>query len=502
MPDSSSYVPGYQHDVFVSYAQVDNQTLGGDYGWVHTLVDNLKEMLSGQLGRREWGDIWLDRRIEAGDAIPREVLMALESSALLVVVMSEGYLESPWCTREREDFIARMQQQLQQQGVADGRIFLVHKKEIARERQPEPFRDLIGMEFFQRTRESAEARTLGFPLPDPRNEQDKPYYQRLDDLSLKIAQRLREMRQQAGGAPARASIPPALAGVSPTSAVDPGTPQLDAIFLAETTPDLKDRRDILTRQLGQSGLSVLPASYYARSPEAFGEAMRRDLAESLLFVQILGPYASPPTPGLPGGYEGLQLDLAEQHGLPVLRWCDPALDSANTSNSNRELFERAEFIQCGFEDFMRQVEQRTRRLQVHQTFDAQAGSDSYVLISAADSDEEMANQIGDALDEHGVGYELVSELDNLDELLREQQYQGLIVIYDHCERDWARARVRQCRSIMLRLKDRAPACAVYDQPRANKPRLGIKFRNLHMLSKLQAPDFQCYIDALHGAAVP
>jgi len=57
MPDSSSYVPGYQHDVFVSYAQVDNQTLGGDYGWVHTLVDNLKEMLSGQLGRREWGDI-------------------------------------------------------------------------------------------------------------------------------------------------------------------------------------------------------------------------------------------------------------------------------------------------------------------------------------------------------------------------------------------------------------------------------------------------------------
>ena len=219
-------------------------------------------------------------------------------------------------------------------------------------------------------------------------------------------------------------------------------------------------------------------------------------------MQILGPYASPPTPGLPGGYEGLQLDLAEQRGLPVLRWCDPALDPVNTSNSNRKLFERAEFIQCGFEDFMRQVEQQARRLQVRQTFDTPADSDSYVLISAADSDEETAYEIGDALDENGVGYEVVSELDTLDDLLREQQYQGLMVIYDHCEREWARARVRQCRSIMLRLKDRAPACAVYDQPRANKPRLGIKFRNLHMLSELQAPDFQRYIQSLHGEAAP
>ena len=81
MPDPSPYVPDYRHDLFVSYAQVDNQTLGGADGWVHTLVDNLKELLSGQLGRKEWGDIWLDRRLDAGDAITPEAYPSFTATA-------------------------------------------------------------------------------------------------------------------------------------------------------------------------------------------------------------------------------------------------------------------------------------------------------------------------------------------------------------------------------------------------------------------------------------
>jgi hypothetical protein len=61
-----------------------------------------------------------------------------------------------------------------------------------------------------------------------------------------------------------------------------------------------------------------------------------------------------------------------------------------------------------------------------------------------------------------VGYEVASEQDAIDDLLREQTCQGLMVIYDRCERDWAKARVRQCRQAMLRLKDCPPVSAGRD----------------------------------------
>ena len=492
MPDPSAYIPGYQHDLFISYAQVDNQTLGGAEGWVHTLVDNLKELLSGQLGRKEWGDIWLDRRIEAGEAITAEVEQALDSAALMVVIMSEGYLESPWCRHERERFLSR----LQQQDGGDRRIFLVHKMDIEQQRQPEPFRDRIGISFFHRNRASDPARTLGFPLPNPGNAEDRPYYQKTDDLSRIIADRLRTLRQQAGAPAAQAELPATLVHTTPPQIT---SSEPSAIFLAETTPDLEPLRDNLSRQLDQSSLIRLPPGYYARDPEAFAAAMRQDLAASLLFVQILGRYSSVQTPDLPHGYEGLQLQLAEQSGLPILRWHDPDLDLDTITD--RTLMDQAEITLCGFEEFKRMVEEQAlRQLRLRKPLPVPTDNEALVLISAAERDEATAYQIGDTLDDNGIGYEVASPQEKIDQLIREQPFQGVIVIYGECERDWAKAQVRQCRSIMLRLKELAPACALFDPPQSDKPRLGIKFPKLHLLSELQTTGFQRYLQALHEVA--
>ena len=42
-----AYVPGYDHDVFVSYAHLDNQ---GDGAWVSTLVRHLDTEIRQRLG--------------------------------------------------------------------------------------------------------------------------------------------------------------------------------------------------------------------------------------------------------------------------------------------------------------------------------------------------------------------------------------------------------------------------------------------------------------------
>jgi len=55
------YVPNYQHDIFVSYAHVDNEPFAGaEKGWVTTLISNLKNELGRQLGRADAYSLWMD----------------------------------------------------------------------------------------------------------------------------------------------------------------------------------------------------------------------------------------------------------------------------------------------------------------------------------------------------------------------------------------------------------------------------------------------------------
>jgi hypothetical protein len=47
----SAFVPGFAHDVFVSYVHVDNRKFDRDVGWVETFVENLREALPPKLQR-------------------------------------------------------------------------------------------------------------------------------------------------------------------------------------------------------------------------------------------------------------------------------------------------------------------------------------------------------------------------------------------------------------------------------------------------------------------
>ena len=57
-----AYVPGYENDIFVSYAHVDNIPLSGiSKGWVETFIDNLATKLAQKIGRTDLFKLWDDR---------------------------------------------------------------------------------------------------------------------------------------------------------------------------------------------------------------------------------------------------------------------------------------------------------------------------------------------------------------------------------------------------------------------------------------------------------
>ena len=97
-----AYVPGYKNDIFVSYAHVDNIPFSGiSKGWVETFIDNLSTKLAQKIGRADLFKLWDDRLLAQNAPLTPEILDALKGSATLVLVLSPGYLKSPWCQRHR-----------------------------------------------------------------------------------------------------------------------------------------------------------------------------------------------------------------------------------------------------------------------------------------------------------------------------------------------------------------------------------------------------------------
>jgi hypothetical protein len=183
-----AYVPSWENDVFVSYATVDDQPLpGASDGWVTVLVDSLKLLLAQQLGRSDSATIWRDLRLRGNEPLTDEIMTAAGSSALLLVVLSEGYLASEWCKRERNRFLELV-------GAGSRRLFVVERTPIERSRRPVELQDLLGYPFWVRKRAELPPRTLGFPAPTPG---DSEYYERVTKLAIEIADELKLLRSKA-----------------------------------------------------------------------------------------------------------------------------------------------------------------------------------------------------------------------------------------------------------------------------------------------------------------
>ena len=85
-----AYVPGFQQDVFVSYAH------GDDRKWVEAFVSLLKSDLDDKLGSAT--QIWLDSEDNRPSRdFSREIPGAVQSSAVFLLLASPTYIRSAYC---------------------------------------------------------------------------------------------------------------------------------------------------------------------------------------------------------------------------------------------------------------------------------------------------------------------------------------------------------------------------------------------------------------------
>ncbi len=456
----------YNHDIFLSYAYVDNELLPSTpLGWVDTLVKILDVRLAQKLGRQGRFTLWSDKQqIPGNQPIHPEIEQAIADSASFLAILSRGYLESPWCWLELESF-------LRTHPAAAGRLFVVYRDRVEAGDRPPAFEGIRGYQFWEEGKGRA-VRIWGDPVPDPQRDAD--YYALLNDLSQDLAD-LIDRDHQSGAIAARtaASTPAgavgngaAIQGLFGAAAIAPppvtqshpivggsgANSVVGTVFLAQPTDDLISIRNAVRRHLQSAGIQVLPETWCSHDPEVFAAAATTDLGQSDLFVQLLGAVAGSRAADLPRGFNGLQHELAIRADKAVLQWRPLDLDPATVEEQDhRGLLEGATVVACGIEDFKKMVVDRIEAAKAPPV--KPSASNTVVFIDAEHTDLVLARLIGQALTKESVACILPLETGTPAEVSQDIEdsltlSDLIVIVYGKIHALWVRQHLRWLLKIM------------------------------------------------------
>jgi hypothetical protein len=261
-------VSGYTNDVFISYSHIDNQPVGGTGGWVDVFHEHLQNFVNVHLGRRT--SVWRDKRLTGAEVFSDEIEQQLRSSAVLVSVVSPGYMQSEWCNRELLGFIKAAHDGGNLQVGNLQRVVKVLRLPVERSVLPPLLDEVLGGQFYRVDPASGRARDL---LLDSSADALQVFRARVDDVAQDLSRLLGAMAASRG---ATAVAPPAATA---------GT-----VFLAWTTGDLSEDREKLRRELEARHYRVVPAD--APPLDAAGVRVRvlAALREARVAIHLIGAH--------------------------------------------------------------------------------------------------------------------------------------------------------------------------------------------------------------------
>jgi hypothetical protein len=425
-----SYVPNYRCDVFVSFAHLDDEAIGGRPPWVKSFASDLKKTLRRSLGVREEEGLKVyftgHGDLETGVDLQSELMKNASSAATFVAVTSPAYVvDDSWTMRELAAF--------QQSTGGAGRVFAIeHSPLDSLDEYPLSIRNLKRMAFWQKHPEKSINITMATD--------SEVYLQTLIDLAEQIRRQLKKMRQE---------VPVSLPMARPPTSI-PVDPNARTIFLAQVTDDLDEERKQVRRYLEPFGIKVIPTGDYPQGGLDFTQAVAADLAQpNVIFVQLFGRVNAKRPPDLPTGFDKLQYDMAVERKLPILQWLRPDVDIASVSDEQHQALLSGEHVRAvGLEAFKAEV---LRKAQEAPRVD-EGPVDPFIFINADEADFDLAEFWRLQLVEKNIET-AVPLRSGPAEIVRKDREENLkdcdavITIYGRAELDWIRAQLRWYRKL-------------------------------------------------------
>ena len=299
-------VTNYRNDLFISYSHIDNEPFGPQGGWVDIFHAALQNFVNVRVGRRV--AVWRDARLSGAEIFSDQIEQELRSSAVLVSIISPGYLQSHWCNRELVHFSREADAAGQLRIGNLRRVVKVLRLPVARELLPPLLDDVLGTSFYRVDAASDRARDL---LLDPLPDAQQVFRARVDDVAHDIAQVL------AAVGSARSEQAPG----------DPAGAVARTVFLGWTTSDIAEAREILRRELEARGHNVVPSGAPPIDATALDQAIRAAGREVSVALYMVGAqYGFIPEGGEHSVIE-MQYDVATAEGhessAPSIVWVAP-----------------------------------------------------------------------------------------------------------------------------------------------------------------------------------
>ena len=273
---------GFEDDVFISYAHVDNETLAaGQDGWISLLHERLRIRLPQLLG--EEVKIWRDPKLQGNDEFADTLVIRVSKAGVLLSVLSPRYIKSEWCRKELSHFCHEAERGVGLTIDNKSRVFKVVKTHIPRERHPSELSGSLGYAFYEYDEATGKAKEFRTDLNDHR------YWDKFEDLAQDISQQLINLRSLSGAAnPEPKKRPP---GSNGRQNGHPANGHEKAvIYLAETTGDLTLERDRIRRELSQFGYQVVPDKELPLQGPKLIDTVNEYLRQARLSVHLIGAH--------------------------------------------------------------------------------------------------------------------------------------------------------------------------------------------------------------------
>ncbi len=339
MPDGSEH----SYDVFVSYAHADNEKPLGSaaqYGWVTTLAHNLNTG-PGHLRK----NLFIDHRLKPGDVFSDDLVTTVGTSTLLLLLLSQNYIDSKWCGKELDHFIHTHANDPDKP--AD--VFVVELFPFDTFANVPPNirnlrKRLIHAQFWHKPADASAPLLAGDPSPQESGpESERRYWRALHELRNAIDARLRALRRDQ---PSSSVVVPT-AGAIPVTLQPSVKPALGTVLLADTTDDLVPLRSAVKAALEPEGVVVLPErDYVGLPPDEFLAEFTGDLGRSELFVQLLSPTVGRTGKGFAAPLPQLQFDGAVAAKLPIMQWCERVPGPAEIADEGHQKLFNTEYLRA------------------------------------------------------------------------------------------------------------------------------------------------------------
>jgi TIR domain len=281
-----------KYDIFLSYASVDNTALAEPYAnqtrWVTAFKVALQQAVDTKLGRTDDAKWFFDAEsLRTGDHLADGISQALESTSILVALVSPGYFhEDSWCKIEREHFLKI----LGANPARTGRVYAVLLEEEMRTKWQElGFGETLDFAFYDKNSATGRSMRLGAD-----GKVSTTFMERISTLAIDIAAKIQKLRTLDG--------PPNQPCCSPIHG---------SIVLAAVPGEIEERRTELANFLTGKGWQVLPERNECDADTGkCAAATKASCKNATAFIQLLSRF-----PWKPGEFDRVQFQAALDSGM-------------------------------------------------------------------------------------------------------------------------------------------------------------------------------------------